>query len=135
MTQAPALQATHGFDVERIRADFPVLAEALPGGRTLAYLDNAATTQKPTAVIEATDAYYRHANANVHRAIHTLSQRATQQYEAARDSIAALINARAREEIIFTRGTTDSINLVAPTYGRSPLGDSEEENGRASLWL
>lgn len=109
-----------------MRADFPVLAETLPGGRRLAYLDNGATTQKPTAVIEALDAYYRHANANVHRAIHTLSQRATQRYEAARDSVAALINARSRDEIIFTRGTTDAINLVAGTYGAQNLGPGDE---------
>src|SRR5699024_1748323 len=83
-------------------------------------------TQKPTAVIEATDAYYRHANANVHRAIHTLSQRATQQYEAARDSIAAFINAGSREEIVYTRGTTDSINLVAATYGAANLQAGDE---------
>lgn len=126
MTQVQAQQATYGFDVERIRADFPVLAEPLPGGRTLAYLDNAATTQKPNVVIEATDAYYRHANANVHRAIHTLSQRATQQYEAARDSIAAFINARSREQIIFTRGTTDSINLVAAAHGAANLKTGDE---------
>jgi len=126
MTQAEAQQATQALDVERIRADFPVLSEALPGGRTLAYLDNAATTQKPAAVIEATDAYYRHANANVHRAIHTLSQRATQQYEAARDSIAAFINAGSREEIVYTRGTTDSINLVAATYGAANLQAGDE---------
>ncbi|HLQ85601.1 MAG TPA: cysteine desulfurase [Salinisphaeraceae bacterium] len=119
-TMAPA------FDAERMRADFPVLGETLPGGRRLVYLDNAATTQKPNAVIEALDAYYRHANANVHRAIHTLSQRATQQYEAARDSIATFINAASREEIIFTRGTTDSINLVAATYGASKLKAGDE---------
>ena len=68
------------FDAERAARDFPILAEALPSGKRLVYLDNAATTQKPTAVLEASDAYYRHANANVHRAIHTLSQRATAQY-------------------------------------------------------
>lgn len=114
------------FDVTQLRADFPILSEPLPGGRTLAYLDNAATTQKPESVIKALDDYYRHANANVHRALHTLSQRATQRYEGARDSIARFINARSRDEIIFTRGTTDSINLVAQTFGRSRLGAGDE---------
>lgn len=126
MTQAQVQPEPVLFDAERMRQDFPVLAEPLPGGRTLAYLDNAATTQKPLSVIEATDDYYRHANANVHRAIHTLSQRATQRYEAARDSIAAFINARSRDEVVFTRGTTDSINLVAQTFGRSRLNAGDQ---------
>jgi len=126
MTLAEAQRDTTGFDVERMRADFPILAEPLPDGKPLVYLDNAATTQKPTAVIEAIDAYYRHANANVHRAIHALSQRATQRYEAARDSVAAFINARSREEVVFTRGTTDGINLVADTFGRQRLGAGDE---------
>ncbi len=126
MAQATTQPAAARFDVERVRADFPILAEKLPGGATLAYLDNAATTQKPLSVIEATDAYYRHANANVHRAIHALSQRATQQYESARDKIAAFINARSREEVVFTRGTTDGINLVAQSYARPRLQPGDE---------
>lgn len=114
------------FDADRVRSDFPILLEALPSGRRLVYLDNAATTQKPLAVIEASDDYYRHANANVHRAIHTLSQRATQQYEGARDKIAGFLGAGSRDEIVFTRGTTDGINLVAQCYARPRLGPGDE---------
>ena len=114
------------FDATRAAADFPILAEALPSGKRLVYLDNAATTQKPTSVLEASDAYYRHANANVHRAIHTLSQRATAQYEGARDKLAAFLNASSRDEIVFTRGTTDGINLVANCYGRPRLSKGDE---------
>ena len=114
------------FDAERAARDFPILAEALPSGKRLVYLDNAATTQKPTAVLEASDAYYRHANANVHRAIHTLSQRATAQYEGARDKLAAFLNAGSRDEIVFTRGTTDGINLVAQCYARPRLAEGDE---------
>src|SRR5690625_2657073 len=116
MSQAQAQPIAATFDAASIRQDFPVLAEPLPGGRTLAYLDNAATTQKSLSVTTETDEFYRHANANVHLAIHTLSQRATQRYEAARETIAAFINARSRDEIIYTRGTTDGINLVAQTF-------------------
>lgn len=122
---ATATPAT-GFDAERIKADFPILGEALPSGQRLVYLDNAATTQKPTSVIEASDAYYRHANANVHRAIHTLSQRATQQYEGARDKLAAFLNASSRDEIVYTRGTTDGINLVAQCFVRPSLKAGDE---------
>ncbi len=114
------------FDAERAARDFPILAEALPSGKRLVYLDNAATTQKPTAVLEASDAYYRHANANVHRAIHTLSQRATAQYEGARDKLAAFLGAGSRDEIVFTRGTTDGINLVAQCYARPRLVEGDE---------
>ncbi|MDA3921436.1 MAG: SufS family cysteine desulfurase [Salinisphaera sp.] len=124
-TTAPAIPAT-GFDAERTRADFPILTEALPSGQRLVYLDNAATTQKPNSVIEASDAYYRHANANVHRAIHTLAQRATQQYEGARDKMAAFINASSRDEIVYTRGTTDGINLVAQCFVRPNLRAGDE---------
>jgi cysteine desulfurase/selenocysteine lyase len=109
-----------------LRADFPILSEALPDGRRLAYLDNAATTQKPLAVIRASDDYYRHANANVHRAIHALSQRATQAYENARDRLAAFINAPGRETIVYTRGTTEAINLVAQCYARPRLKPGDE---------
>ncbi|WP_423820760.1 cysteine desulfurase [Salinisphaera sp. SPP-AMP-43] len=114
------------FDADRVRSDFPILLEALPSGRRLVYLDNAATTQKPLAVIAASDDYYRHANANVHRAIHTLSQRATQQYEGARDKIAGFLGAGSRDEIVFTGGTTDGINLVAQCYARPRLGPGDE---------
>lgn len=114
------------FDPQRFRADFPILAEPLDSEQTLAYLDNAATTQKPLSVIQASDAYYRHANANVHRAIHALSQRATRQYEGARDRLQHFINAGSRAEIVYTRGTTDSINLVAASYARSHLQPGDE---------
>lgn len=114
------------LDVERIRADFPILAEKLPGGSQLTYLDNAATTQKPLAVIRASDDYYRHSNANVHRAIHTLSQRATQAYEGARDLLADFINAASRDEVVYTSGTTDGINLVAQCYARPRLSAGDE---------
>ncbi|MGQ0621266.1 MAG: SufS family cysteine desulfurase [Panacagrimonas sp.] len=102
------------FDLAAIRAQFPILAEKIHGKR-LAYLDNAATTQKPEAVLQALDGYYRHANSNVHRAVHELAARATTQYEAARDRIAAYLKV-AREEIVFTRGATEGINLVARSF-------------------
>ncbi|HET7315330.1 cysteine desulfurase [Salinisphaera sp.] len=124
--QQPPANAATAFDPERVRADFPILLEALPSGRRLVYLDNAATTQKPLTVIQASDDYYRHANANVHRAIHTLSQRATQQYEACRDKLAAFLGAPSREEIVYTRGTTDGINLVAQCYARPRLKAGDE---------
>ena len=114
------------FDAARFRADFPILSESLDQGMRLSYLDNAATTQKPLAVIKASDDYYRHANANVHRAIHALSQRATRQYEGARDRLMRFINASARSELVYTRGTTDGINLVAQCYARPRLKAGDE---------
>jgi cysteine desulfurase / selenocysteine lyase len=113
------------FDVMRRRTDFPILAESV-NGHPLVYLDNAATTQKPRSVIDALSRYYAHDNANVHRGVHTLSQRATDDYEAARTNIARFINARAAEEIVFTRGTTDAINLVAQSFGRPMLRPGDE---------
>lgn len=124
--QSQPVSPTVPFDPERARADFPILLEALPSGQRLVYLDNAATTQKPLTVIQASDDYYRHANANVHRAIHTLSQRATQQYEGARDNLAAFLGAPSREQIVYTRGTTDGINLVAQCYARPRLQPGDE---------
>lgn len=112
------------LDVAAIRSQFPILAETVRGKR-LAYLDNAATTQKPLAVLERLDRYYRHENANVHRAVHLLAERATQAYEGARDRIAAWIGAQ-REEIIFTRGTTEAINLVARSYLQPRLQPGDE---------
>ena len=108
------------FDVQRIRRDFPILAERIHG-KPLVYLDSANTSQKPLAVLDAMDAYYRHANANIHRATHLLSERATALYEGARAKAAAFINAPEVRNIVFTRGTTDGINLVAQSYGRSVL--------------
>jgi cysteine desulfurase/selenocysteine lyase len=112
------------FDFGRVRADFPILREKARGKR-LAYLDNAATTQKPEAVLQALDGYYRHKNANVHRALHDLAERATTAYEGARDTIAAYFGA-AREEVVFTRGTTEAINLVAWSFLRPRLQAGDE---------
>ena len=112
------------YDVERIRADFPILNERVRGKR-LAYLDNAATTQKPRAVIDAISRYYETSNANVHRAVHELAERATTQYEGARDRIAQFFNAQ-RDEVVFTRGTTEAINLVAYSFLRPLLKAGDE---------
>jgi cysteine desulfurase/selenocysteine lyase len=105
--------------VRRLRQDFPLLNKPLTFGgkeRALVYLDNAATTQKPRAVLDALMAYYENANANVHRAIHSLGEEATREYEAARDRVKTFLNAASREEIVFTKGTTESINLVAQSF-------------------
>jgi cysteine desulfurase/selenocysteine lyase len=112
-------------DVERWRADFPILSQSVHG-KPLVYFDNANTSQKPLAVIEAEDRYYRTINANVHRGVHTLSERATALYEGGRDRARAFLNARAREEIIFVRGTTEAINLVAQSYARPRLQPGDE---------
>jgi cysteine desulfurase / selenocysteine lyase len=112
------------FDQFLVRADFPILTEKIRGQR-LAYLDNAATTQKPERVLRAIDDFYRHKNANVHRAIHELAERATAAYEGARDSIAAYFGA-ARDQVVFTRGTTEAINLVAWSFLRPRLEPGDE---------
>ena len=117
--------ATTGLDIEKIRAQFPVLNQQV-NGKPLIYLDNAATNQKPGRVIEALSRYYEHDNANIHRGIHTLAERATKAYEATRLSMQQFINAKHPEEIIFTRGVTESINLVAASYGRSFLKEGDE---------
>jgi len=109
------------FCAEEVRADFPILDTCVRQNKPLVYLDNAATTQKPTAVIEAIDDYYRRNNANIHRAVHHLSERATIAYDAAREKVRGFLGARSATEIIFTRGTTESINLVASSYGGSTL--------------
>jgi cysteine desulfurase/selenocysteine lyase len=106
------------LDVERIRKDFPILDQQI-NGHPLAYLDNAASSQHPTAVIEAISQYYQRDHANVHRGVHTLSHRATEAQELARDKVRRFINAGSTDEIIFTRGTTDSINLVAGSLGQA----------------
>jgi cysteine desulfurase/selenocysteine lyase len=105
------------WDVAAVRRDFPILDQEVHG-QPLAYLDNAATSQKPLSVIEAIDHYYRRDNANVHRGVHALAERATTDYEAAREKLRAYINARSKKEIVFVRGTTEAINLVASSYGR-----------------
>ncbi|MGB0955847.1 MAG: SufS family cysteine desulfurase [Panacagrimonas sp.] len=112
------------LDLDAIRADFPILAEPIHGKR-LAYLDNAATTQKPAAVLDALDHYYRHDNSNVHRAVHELAARATTRYEAARDRIGRWFGC-SREEVIFTRGTTEAINLVARSFLAPRLRDGDQ---------
>ncbi len=114
------------LDVTAIRADFPVLDQEVGPGSPLVYLDNAATSQKPLAVIEAVSHYYRRDNANVHRGIHALSERATGDYEGARKKVADLIGARSTREIIFVRNATEAINLVAQSWGRSALGPGDE---------
>jgi cysteine desulfurase/selenocysteine lyase len=113
------------FDVHKIRRDFPILSERVHG-KPLVYLDSANTSQKPLAVIEAMDDYYRHANANIHRATHLLSERATALYEGARAKAAAFVNAPDPHTIVLTKGTTDGINLVAQSYGRTRLRAGDE---------
>lgn len=115
-----AQQSIQPFDVERVRQDFPILHQTV-NGQPLVYLDNAATTQKPRAVIDAIVAYYEQDNSNVHRGAHTLSDRATEKFEAARSKVAAFINAPEARQVIWTRGVTESINLVAATWGREHL--------------
>ena len=104
------------LDIDLVRADFPILGETVHD-RPLAYLDNAATTQKPLAVIEAVNRHYRHDNANVFRGVHALAERSTAAYEAAREKVRRFLNARHKEEIVFLRGTTEAINLVANSFG------------------
>jgi cysteine desulfurase/selenocysteine lyase len=111
--------------VGRLREDFPILRETVHG-RPLVYLDNAATTQKPQAVIDATTGYYSTENANIHRGIHHLSEKATRRYEDARETVRRFVNARDTQEIVFVRGTTEAINLVAQSYGRSFLTAGDE---------
>ena len=115
----------HSFDVARIREDFPVLHQMV-NGKPLVYLDNAATTQKPQAVIDALVRYYSADNSNVHRGVHTLSQRATEDYDSGRSKARQFLNAASDEEIIFVNGTTDGINLVAHSYARQHLGEGDE---------
>lgn len=104
------------FDAKKIRADFPVL-DQMVNDEPLIYLDNAATTQKPQAVLDVLNHYYLHDNANVHRGVHTLAERATAEFEAARKKVQQFIHANSNKEIIFTKGTTDSLNIVAQSYG------------------
>ena len=123
---APAgVTEARAFDVARIRADFPALDQRVHG-RSLVYLDNAATTQKPRVVIDAIRHYYEADNANVHRGVHTLSERATAAYEGGREKIRAFINAASTREIIFTRNATESINLVARAWGDANIKAGDE---------
>ena len=113
------------FDPVRIRAEFPALSQTV-NGSPLVYLDNAATSQKPRAVLEALDEYYERDNANVHRGIHELSRRATVAYEEARDKVAAWINAPDRAEVVWTRGTTEAVNLIATAWGFDNVNEGDE---------
>jgi cysteine desulfurase / selenocysteine lyase len=122
--QAAPSRAAH-FDVEKVRADFPILRQ-LVYGKPLVYLDNAATSQKPRVVIDAITRYYEHENSNIHRGVHYLSERATADYEAARKVVQQFLNAKSQNEIVFVRGATEGINLVASTFGRTRVGFGDE---------
>ena len=113
------------FDVDRVRCDFPILARPVRG-KQLVYLDSAATTQKPRPVVEAMARYFDQENANVHRGVHFLSERATEAYEGAREKVRAFLNAPDVREIVFVRGTTEALNLVAFTFGRQRVGPGDE---------
>ncbi|MBT8071087.1 MAG: aminotransferase class V-fold PLP-dependent enzyme, partial [Gammaproteobacteria bacterium] len=125
MEQAATDKARRGLDLEKVRADFPIL-ERLVHDKPLVYLDTAASAQRPLAVIEAIDGFYRKHNANIHRGVHLLSQEATEDYEQARLKIARFINAPSERELVFTRGTTESINLVAHSFLRPRLQPGDE---------
>lgn len=125
LTTTKISDTTQQWDIDAIRRDFPTLNQSV-NGHELAYFDNAATAQKPQTVIDAIRDYYQQDNANVHRGIHTLSERASYTYEQSRSAVQKFINARAVEEIIFTKGTTEAINLVAQSYGRKILKPGDE---------
>ena len=116
---------TEGFDVEKIREDFPILHQEV-NGKPLVYLDNAATSQKPKSVIDSIEKYDRGYNANIHRGVHTLSENATEAYESARIKVRDFIHANSTKEIVFVRGATEAINLVAQSFGRNTLGSEDE---------
>lgn len=119
------IEAATSFDVQKVRADFPILNQLIHG-KPLVYLDNAATTQKPGAVLCALNQFYGCCNSNIHRGVHYLSEEATRQYEEARTSARAFLNARSEREIVFVRGATEGINLVASSYGRTFLKEGDE---------
>lgn len=125
ITELPAAKELKNFNTEIIREDFPILRTKVHG-KPLVYLDNAATTQKPRQVIDAMNKYYRTMNSNIHRGVHSLSVVATEAFEGARIKVKQFINAFGKNEIIFTRGTTESINLVAQTYGRMIINEGDE---------
>ena len=127
MSEAPlrVVSSTPAFDVEAVRQDFPILHQQVHD-QPLAYLDNAASAQRPVQVIEAVAEYYRRDHANVHRGVHALSQRATDAFEGAREKVRRFIKAASTKEVIFTRGTTEAINLVAQSWGRANLGAGDE---------
>ncbi|NIW80956.1 MAG: aminotransferase class V-fold PLP-dependent enzyme, partial [Calditrichae bacterium] len=113
------------YDIYRIRKDFPILRQRIHG-RPLAYLDNAATTQKPQVVIDTLNDYYSKQNSNIHRGVYYLSEVATVGYENARQKVSQFINAKTHKEIVFLRGTTEGINLVASTYGKANINSGDE---------
>ncbi|PPD41648.1 MAG: aminotransferase [Methylobacter sp.] len=124
--QSPTVASNpSGFDVHAVRRDFPILQERV-NGRPLIWLDNAATTQKPQCVIDRLGYFYQHENSNIHRAAHELAARATDAYEGARDTVARFLHASASEEVIFVRGATEAINLVAQSWGRQNIGKDDE---------
>ena len=110
---------------ENIRKDFPILERKVRDNKNLVYLDNASTTQKPNQVIDAINDYYRNHNANIHRAVYALAEEATELYEQTRDKVANFINVKNRDEIIFVRGTTEAINLVAYAWGREHVKEGD----------
>src|SRR5690606_8102111 len=125
MTNSEPITDNTLLDIEKIRKDFPILQTKVYG-KPLIYLDNAATTQKPYTVLQALENYYTQYNSNVYRGVHFLSQQATEAYEEARKKIAAYINARFDHEIVFTKGTTNGINLVASSFGKKFLKAGDE---------
>lgn len=120
------MKHAHPFEPDTLRHDFPILAERVQSGKPLVYLDNGASTQRPRQVLDAMDEVYRHSYANVHRGIHWLSEQATEAYESARDTVARFLGAGESEQIVFTSGTTASINLVAHAWGAANLRPGDE---------
>src|ERR671933_1879477 len=114
-----------GINISKIRQDFPILKRKVNGNKTLVYLDNAATTQKPICVINAISDYYMNYNSNIHRAVHQLAEEATLEYEKTREKVAKFINARSADEIIFTRNATEAINLVSYSWGRANVNKDD----------
>src|SRR3954447_17578158 len=113
------------MNIKDIRSLFPILNQEV-NGKPLVYLDSSATSQKPVQVIEAIEKYYREINSNVHRGVHTLGTRATDAYEGAREKVRKFINAKSTQEVIFTRGTTTALNMVAASYGKANLHEGDE---------
>jgi cysteine desulfurase/selenocysteine lyase len=125
VSHEPAFKPTASFDVHAVRRDFPILQERV-NGRQLVWFDNAATTHKPQSVIDRLAYFYAHENSNIHRAAHALAARATDAYEGAREKVRAFLGAASVEEIIFVRGATEAINLVAKTWGWQNVGEGDE---------
>lgn len=113
------------ISLENIKKDFPILQRTVRDGKPLVYLDNASTTQKPVQVIDAITDFYSNHNANIHRAVYALAEEATEAYESSRDKVAKFLNIKNREEIIFVRGTTEGINLVAYAWGRKHIQEGD----------